>query len=158
MSGSFSAWGSSTGPPTEDFPSRFVSTLDSAGIIASNEIGNVSWAGLGIRAERIERRPAYRRMEEEAEVTEGAERDNCSARLAEDLSQLPSAWEFFSKFGNSDRRSDILFWQSESSIPAAGHPDGAVQGSAFGWGTTSLLRLRQRTDAAPTKISSFHAA
>ena len=61
VSGSFSAWGSSTGPPTEDFPSRFVSTLDSAGIIASNEIGNVSWAGFGIRVEKIERRPAYRR-------------------------------------------------------------------------------------------------
>ena len=43
MSGSFSAWGSSTEPPAEDLLSKLVSTLDSVDIIASSEVGEVSW-------------------------------------------------------------------------------------------------------------------
>ena len=39
MSGSSSAWGSSTEPPTGDLLSKFVSTLDSVDIIAWNEMG-----------------------------------------------------------------------------------------------------------------------
>ena len=64
MSGSPSTWGSSTEPPTGDLLSKFVNTLESVDIIASNESGEVDWARLGVRAGWMQRRPAYRRAEE----------------------------------------------------------------------------------------------
>ena len=65
MSGSPSAWGSSTEPPSGDLLSKFVSTLDRVDIIASNGVGEVDWVRLWIRAGWIQRRPAYRRAEEQ---------------------------------------------------------------------------------------------
>lgn len=52
MSGSPSTWGSSTEPPTGDLLSKFVSTVDSFGIIASNEVGEVDWVVLEVTAEK----------------------------------------------------------------------------------------------------------
>ena len=73
MSGSSSAWGSSTEPPAEGLLSKFANTLDSADIIASNEVSDVSWAELDAEVEGIRRRPAYRRPEEEEEEEEEEE-------------------------------------------------------------------------------------
>jgi hypothetical protein len=65
VSGSSSTWGSSTEPPAEALLSKFVNTLDNADIIASNKVSEVDWAGLDAEVERIKRRPAYGRPEEE---------------------------------------------------------------------------------------------
>ena len=64
MSGSPSACGSSTEPPTGDLLSKFVNTLVNFDIIASNNIGEVSLVGLEIREGGIRRRPAYRTVRE----------------------------------------------------------------------------------------------
>lgn len=61
MSGSSSAWGSSSGPPGGDLLSKFVNALDNADIIASNKVSEVNWAELDVEVEGAERRPAYRR-------------------------------------------------------------------------------------------------
>lgn len=66
MSGSSSVCGSPTEPRAGDLLSKFANTLASVDIIASNNIVEVSRAGLWIRIERINRRPAYRRAREEA--------------------------------------------------------------------------------------------
>ena len=67
VSGSSSACGSSTEPPAEGLLSKFVNTLESADIIASNKVSEINWAELDAKAGGIRRRPAYRRAEEEAE-------------------------------------------------------------------------------------------
>ena len=46
MSGSSSAWGSSSGPPGGDLLSKFVNTLDRVDIIASNKVSEINWAEL----------------------------------------------------------------------------------------------------------------
>lgn len=60
VSGSSSAWGSSTEPPAEDLLSKFVNTFDSVDIIASNKVSDICWAELDVEVEGIKRRPAYR--------------------------------------------------------------------------------------------------
>jgi len=65
VSGSPSTWGSSTEPPIGDLLRKFVRIVDSVDIIASDEVGAVDWVRLRIRAEWTQRRPAYRRAEEQ---------------------------------------------------------------------------------------------
>ena len=66
MSGSSSTWGSSIELPAKGLLSKFARTLDSVDIIASNRVREVSWAESDAEMEGRERRPAYRRLEEEA--------------------------------------------------------------------------------------------
>ena len=66
LSGSSSTWGSSTEPPAEGLLSKFAKTLDSADIIASNRVSEVNWAESDAEVGGRKRRPAYRRLEEEA--------------------------------------------------------------------------------------------
>jgi len=66
VSGSSSNRGSSIELPAEGLLSKFAKTLDSADIIASNRVSEVSWVESDAGVEGRERRPAYRRPEEEA--------------------------------------------------------------------------------------------
>jgi len=110
VSGSPSTWGSWNEPPSGDLLSKFVSTLDSVDIIASNGMGEAGWARVRIRAGWIQRRPAYRRAEEQrVEVKRRLGEQGGGAGSGRQL-RTTMGWELFSKLGNRDRHRAVFPW------------------------------------------------